>query len=74
MEYWYKPAPEAIRFMFVAVVTVLLTTIVTTDFSTITDWPAWLLGAGVAAIQAAASAILASLGSGGFTSDGKSRN
>ncbi len=64
--YNFRLAPEAIWLIVNTVIGAALTTLMTTDFGTITDWRAWAFGFGIAIIRTAIGALLAQATGGGF--------
>ena len=53
------------------VIGALLTTLLTTDFTSITDYKAWMIGLGIAVVRTAIGAILAAATGGGFQKPGE---
>jgi len=68
-QYIFKTLPELGWAIFVAVATVIATELVTFNESTLTDPAAWGMALLAACVRAAAGALLAHFGPGGF-SDG----
>lgn len=65
--YWFKPKPEAVRAVELAMIVVLLQLLAATDVATITDFKTWAIGIGTGVAHAGIKATLALLGEGGFT-------
>lgn len=65
MSYTFKPGPEMVWFVVVAIATVVLQAIVTQGATAPTDMSAWLLGVGVAAVRAVLGALLQLMSSSG---------
>lgn len=68
--YNFRLAPEAIWLIVNTVIGALLTTLVATDFTSITDWKAWAIGLGAALFRTLLGAILAAATGGGFQGPG----
>lgn len=69
IEYWFKPKPEAVRAIVVAILGAIIALANTTDLTTLsgwTEWRGWLIGLLLAGLQAGGAALLAQLGKGGF--------
>ncbi|PZM91983.1 MAG: hypothetical protein DIU79_12290 [Actinobacteria bacterium] len=62
--YVFKPRPEAVWFVLVAVLTVLMQALAEFDPEAITDWRAWAIGIGAAMVRALGAAVLVLLGKG----------
>lgn len=62
-QYIYKPKPEVVWAIAIAVLTPLLVTMATFDPETITDWRVWAVGVVAAMVRALGGAILAAIGS-----------
>lgn len=53
MIYIFKPAPEVVRGLFIAVATVVLQMLIATDLTRVTDWRTWAIALAAAAVHAA---------------------
>ena len=71
MTYNFRLAPEAVWLIVNTVVGAALTTLMTTDFTSITDWKAWAIGAGIALARTLIGAVLAAATGGGFQKPGE---
>ena len=69
--YNFRLAPEAIWLIVNTVIGAILTTLLTTDFTSITDVKAWLIGFGIAVARTAIGAVLAAATGGGFQKPGE---
>ena len=69
--YNFRLGPEALWLIVNTVVGAVLTTLMTTDFTSITDYKAWLIGLGIAAARTLIGAILAAATGGGFQKPGE---
>jgi hypothetical protein len=69
--YNFRLAPEAIWLIVNTVLGALLTTLVTTDFTSITDWKAWAIGLGVSVVRTILGALLAAATGGSFLKPGE---
>ena len=68
--YQFKPKPELVWFIAVAVVTVAMQALVEFEPDAITDWQAWAVGIGAAMVRAGAGALLTYLAKEGATYNG----
>ena len=68
--YNFRLAPEAVWLIVNTVIGAALTTLLATDFTSITDWKAWAIGFGIALVRTLIGAILAAATGGGFQSPG----
>ena len=64
--YNFRLGPEALWLIVNTVIGAVLTTLLTTDFTSITDLKAWAIGLGIAVARTAIGAILAAATGGGF--------
>ncbi len=62
MTYNFKPLAELGWFVIVAIVTQVMQILVDFDPTLVTDWRAWLVALGAAAVRALAGAVLSWLG------------
>lgn len=69
--YNFRLAPEAIWLIVNTVVGALLTTLISTDFNSITDWKAWAIGLAVSGFRTALGAVLAAATGGAFLGPGE---
>ncbi len=72
IEYLFKPRPETVRAIGIAVLVAVMTTVASTDFTQLAswlDWKVWLIGTAAGAVHALAVAVLAHLGTGGIAAD-----
>jgi hypothetical protein len=65
--YTFKPKPELIWFIAVAVLTVAMQALAEFDPAMVTDWQAWAVGLGAALVRAGAGAFLAYVARHGVT-------
>ena len=70
--YNFRIGPEALWLIVNTVVGALLTTLLTTDFTSITDWKAWAIGLAISASRTLTGALLAAASGGGFQKPGES--
>ena len=70
IQYNFRLAPEAVWLIVNTVVGALLTTLMTTDFASITDWRAWAIGLVIAGARTLIGALLAAATGGGFQAPG----
>ena len=68
--YNFRLLPESFWFIANTVLGALLTSLVATDFTSITDWKAWAIGLGAALFRTLLGAILAAATGGGFQGPG----
>lgn len=71
ISYNFRLGPEAVWLIVNTVVGAGLTTLMTTDFTSITDWKAWAIGLGIALARTLIGAILAAATGGGFQKPGE---
>lgn len=71
IQYNFRLGPEALWLILNTVLGAILTTLLTTDFTTIADWKAWAIGFAVSAGRTAIGAILATATGGGFQGPGQ---
>ena len=69
--YNFRIGPEALWLIVNTVVGALLTTLLTTDFTSITDWKAWAIGLAISASRTLIGALLAAASGGGFQKPGE---
>jgi hypothetical protein len=69
--YNFRLGPEAVWLIVNTVIGAVLTTLMTTDFTSITDYKAWLIGLAIAAGRTLIGAILAAATGGGFQKPGE---
>ncbi len=69
--YNFRLAPEALWLIVNTVIGAALTTLLATDFTSITDYKAWLIGFGIALVRTLIGAILAAATGGGFQKPGE---
>lgn len=69
--YNFRLGPEAIWLIVNTVIGAVLTTLLTTDFTSITDLKAWAIGLGIAAARTLIGAVLAAATGGGFQKPGE---
>ena len=69
--YNFRIGPEALWLIGNTVIGALLTTLLTTDFTSITDWKAWAIGLAVSASRTLIGALLAAASGGGFQKPGE---
>ena len=68
--YNFRLGPEAVWLIVNTVIGAALTTLMTTDFTSITDVKAWAIGFGIALIRTLIGAVLAAATGGGFQAPG----
>ena len=68
--YNFRLAPEAVWLIVNTVIGAALTTLLATDFTSITDWKAWAIGFGIALVRTLIGAVLAAATGGGFQAPG----
>lgn len=71
MLYNFRLGPEAIWLIVNTVIGAALTTIMATNFTSITDWKAWAIGLGIALGRTLIGAILSASTGGGFQKPGE---
>lgn len=71
MLYNFRLGPEAIWLIINTVIGALLTTLATTNFTSITDLKAWAIGLGIALARTLIGAVLAAATGGGFQKPGE---
>lgn len=71
IQYNFRLAPEAVWLIVNTVIGAVLTTLLTTDFASITDWQAWAIGFAVSAGRTLIGALLAAATGGGFQKPGE---
>ena len=71
MLYNFRLGPEAIWLIVNTVIGAALTTIMSTNFTAITDWKAWAIGLGIALGRTLIGAILSASTGGGFQKPGE---
>ena len=69
--YNFRLGPEAVWLIVNTVIGAALTTLLTTDFTSITDYKAWLIGFGIAIVRTLIGAVLAAATGGGFQKPGE---
>jgi hypothetical protein len=69
--YNFRLAPEAIWLIINTVLGTLLTILISTDFTAITDFRAWVIGFGISALRTALGAVLAAVTGGAFLGPGQ---
>ena len=69
--YNFRLAPEAVWLIVNTVIGAVLTTLLTTDFQSITDLKAWGIGFGIAIARTAIGAVLAAATGGQFLGRGE---
>lgn len=68
--YNFRLGPEAVWLIVNTVIGAGLTTLMTTDFTSITDWKAWAIGFAIALVRTLIGAVLAAA-TGGFQKPGQ---
>ena len=71
IQYNFRLAPEAVWLVVNTVIGAGLTVLLTTDFTSITDGKAWLIGFGISLVRTAIGALLAAATGGGFQVPGE---
>lgn len=69
--YNFRIAPEAMWLVINTVIGAALTTLMTTDFTTILDWKAWGIGFAIATGRTALGALLTAASGGQFLGRGE---
>jgi len=69
--YNFRLAPEAVWLIVNTVIGAVLTTLLTTDFTSVTDWKAWAIGFAISAARTLIGALLAAATGGAFLGPGE---